>query len=54
MIFTTNELVDRTRNFKPNAAASLFEKILREGKYGKNALQARFFIKNKMRRRRRR
>jgi len=39
VIFTTNELADRIRNFKSNA--SLFKKNL----YEKNALQARFFMK---------
>jgi len=39
VIFTTNELVDRIRNFKSNA--SLFKKNL----YEKNALHARFFMK---------
>ena len=39
IIVTTNELVDRIRNFKSNA--SLFMKIL----YEKNAPQARFFLK---------
>jgi len=39
IIFTTNELVDRIRNFKSNT--SLFKKKL----YPKNAPQARFFMK---------
>jgi len=39
IIFTTNELLDRIRNFKSNA--SLFKKNM----YEKNALQARFFMK---------
>jgi hypothetical protein len=39
MILTTNELVDRTRNFKSNA--SWFKQKI----YRKNAPQARFFVK---------
>jgi len=39
MILTTNELVDRTRNFKSNAS------WFKQQKYGKNAPQARFFVK---------
>ena len=38
MILTTNELVDRTRNFKSNAS------WFKPNKYGKNAPQARFFM----------
>jgi len=38
IIFTTNELVNRTRIFKSNT--SRFE----QKKYGKNASQARFFM----------
>ena len=38
-MFTTNELVDRIRNFKSNA--SRFKQIL----YNKNVPQARFFMK---------
>jgi len=38
MIFTTNELVDRTRNFKLNAS------WFKQKKYEKNAPQARFFM----------
>jgi hypothetical protein len=39
IIFTTNELVDRTRKFKSNA--SRFKPKI----YGKHALQARFLMK---------
>jgi len=39
IIFTTNELVDRTRNFKSNASQ------FRQKIYGKNAPQARFLMK---------
>jgi len=41
IIFTTNELVDRIRNFRSNA--SQFKKI--QVLYEKNAPQARFFMK---------
>jgi len=36
IIFTTNELVDRTRNFKSNASRDAFD--------AKNVPQARFFM----------
>ena len=39
MILTTNELVDRTRNFKSNASQ------FKQKKYEKNASQARCFMK---------
>jgi len=39
IIFTINELVDRTRNFKSNASR------FKQKNYEKNAPQARFFIK---------
>ena len=38
-VFTTNELVDRTRNFKSNASQ------FKQKNYEKNALQAKFFMK---------
>jgi len=41
IIFTTNEFVDRIRNFKSNA--SQFKKMI----YQKNAPQARFCMKQK-------
>jgi len=39
IIFTTNKLVDRTRNLKSNASR------FKQKKHDQNALQARFFIK---------
>jgi len=39
IIFTTNELVDSTRNFKLNASR------FKQKNYEKNAPQARFFMK---------
>ena len=39
IIFTTNELVDRTRNFKSNAS------WFKQKRYEKNAPQTRFFMK---------
>jgi len=38
IIFTTNDLVDRTSNFKSNASR------FKQKKYGKNAPQARFLM----------
>jgi len=39
IIFTTNELVDRTRNFKSNVSR------FKQKKYEKNTPQVRFFMK---------
>jgi len=39
IILTTNELVDRTKNFKTNASR------FKQKKYETNAPQARFFMK---------
>ena len=39
MIFTANELLDRTRNFKLNAS------LFKQKKFGKYAPQVKFFMK---------